>query len=144
MDINALKAEVAKLSSDSDYMDPGMQSAFKEHLQQTRSKLLEANESAVNEIKERGMPTGDEADKSSENEDVAKTHSEIDARKQQVTAINRALELIARGDYGYCIDCGDEIGVKRLLARPFAVRDIECATVHDKKNQLEFTRSPAV
>jgi len=40
--------------------------------------------------------------------------------------INEALQQIDRGEYGECTSCGDEIGVKRLLARPVARLCIDC------------------
>ena len=49
--------------------------------------------------------------------------------------IDEALEQINQGDYGECTSCGDEIGVKRLLARPVARLCIAC-----KEEQERFER----
>ena len=40
--------------------------------------------------------------------------------------IDEALERIDQGDFGECTSCGEEIGVKRLLARPVAGLCIAC------------------
>ena len=45
---------------------------------------------------------------------------------QLLKKINEALQQIDRGEYGECTSCGDEIGVKRLLARPVASLCIDC------------------
>jgi DnaK suppressor protein len=43
-----------------------------------------------------------------------------------LSKIDEALEQIDQGDYGECTSCGDEIGIKRLLARPVATLCIGC------------------
>ena len=49
--------------------------------------------------------------------------------------IDEALEQIDQGDYGECTSCGEEIEVKRLLARPVARLCIAC-----KEEQERFER----
>lgn len=43
-----------------------------------------------------------------------------------LSKIDEALERIDQGDYGECTSCGEEIGVKRLLAQPVAGICIDC------------------
>ena len=52
-----------------------------------------------------------------------------------LSKIDEALEQIDRGAYGECTSCGDDIGVKRLLARPVASLCIAC-----KEEQERFER----
>jgi DnaK suppressor protein len=52
-----------------------------------------------------------------------------------LSKIDVAIEQIDRGDYGECASCGDDIGVKRLLARPVARLCIGC-----KEEQERFER----
>ncbi len=51
--------------------------------------------------------------------------------------IEEALERIDQGDYGECTSCGEEVGVKRLLARPVARL---CITCKDEQELLERQR----
>jgi DnaK suppressor protein len=44
----------------------------------------------------------------------------------ELTAIDSALERVASGDYGLCIDCGVEIPTARLHANPIALRCLGC------------------
>ncbi len=46
--------------------------------------------------------------------------------------VNKALEKIAEGEYGECENCGEEIGLKRLEARPVARLCIECKSEQEK------------
>ena len=54
-----------------------------------------------------------------------------------LSRIEEALERIDRGDYGDCTSCGEEVGVKRLLARPVARLCIMCK---DEQELLERQR----
>ena len=49
-------------------------------------------------------------------------------RAQQVARIDAALARIASGDFGYCLDCGEEIPVKRLAVDPATPLCIDCAS----------------
>ena len=51
----------------------------------------------------------------------------LEAAREQVTAIDAALERLAEGRYGSCDQCGRPIGEDRLAARPAARTCIECA-----------------
>lgn len=48
-------------------------------------------------------------------------------RKAERTAIAAALQRIEEGEFGYCIECGDEIAEGRLRNNPTVVRCLECA-----------------
>ena len=51
----------------------------------------------------------------------------LEAAREQVAAIDVALERLAEGRYGICDQCGRPIGEDRLAARPAARTCIECA-----------------
>ena len=54
-------------------------------------------------------------------------------REQGLLAkIDAALEKIEQGEYGACVSCGEEIGVKRLQARPVAELCIDCKSEQEK------------
>ena len=49
-----------------------------------------------------------------------------------LSKIDAALEKIDAGEYGECTSCGEDIGVKRLKARPVAELCIECKSEQEK------------
>ena len=49
-----------------------------------------------------------------------------------LSKIDAALEKIVRGDYGKCMNCGEDIGIARLRARPVAELCIECKAEEEK------------
>lgn len=44
----------------------------------------------------------------------------------ELRAIGQALDRLARGEYGECIDCGLDIDARRLAVQPSAVRCVDC------------------
>jgi len=51
----------------------------------------------------------------------------------ELSRIAKALDLISKGSYGSCADCGAEIPMARLKAYPFADRCIRCATASEAR-----------
>lgn len=60
---------------------------------------------------------------------------------QKASDLNAALDRIQAGDYGVCIDCGNEINFKRLSAYPTAERCIECQSQLEKNFASDHTPS---
>jgi DnaK suppressor protein len=61
----------------------------------------------------------------------------IQMKSETLNKINDALSRLEQGDYGYCFDCGDEVGEKRLRALPFAVRCKDCEEAKEVAEQRE-------
>jgi RNA polymerase-binding transcription factor len=56
-----------------------------------------------------------------------------DRERKLLAKVEEALKRIDMGTFGICEDCGGEIGVKRLQARPVATLCIECKTLQEKR-----------
>ncbi|HEV57559.1 MAG TPA: TraR/DksA family transcriptional regulator [Phycisphaerales bacterium] len=48
-------------------------------------------------------------------------------REEQLLRIGAALRRMDEGDYGWCVDCGEEIDLRRLRIDPAATRCVACA-----------------
>jgi RNA polymerase-binding protein DksA len=59
-----------------------------------------------------------------------------DRGREEIATVDRALGLIARGDYGRCEDCGEEIPMARLEALPTATTCVTCAENRDRIARL--------
>jgi DnaK suppressor protein len=70
----------------------------------------------------------DTTDIASEESDRDMTLRMHDHERKLVEEIRTALKRVEEGDYGVCEACGDEIGERRLLARPMATHCIDCMT----------------
>jgi DnaK suppressor protein len=61
----------------------------------------------------------------------------IQMKSETLNKINDALARLEHGTYGYCFDCGEEIGEKRLRALPFAVRCKDCEEAREVAEQRQ-------
>ena len=61
----------------------------------------------------------------------------IQMKSETLNKVDDALRRRDQGDYGYCYECGEEIGEKRLRALPFAVRCKECEEEKEVAEQRE-------
>ncbi len=60
-----------------------------------------------------------------------------DRERKLLKKINESIELIEMGDYGYCENCGVEIGIQRLEARPTANLCIDCKTLDEIRERQQ-------
>jgi len=57
--------------------------------------------------------------------------------RKLIVKMREAIERIDSGTYGICEECGENIGVKRLMARPVTTLCIECKTIEEKRQKLQ-------
>ncbi|KJS01801.1 MAG: conjugal transfer protein TraR [Desulfobulbaceae bacterium BRH_c16a] len=58
-----------------------------------------------------------------------------DRERKLLTKIDEAIARIEEGSYGVCEDCGEEIGLKRLEARPVTTLCIDCKTLQETREK---------
>ena len=58
-----------------------------------------------------------------------------DRELKLIKKIDFSIEALKEGDYGYCDDCGMDIGIARLEARPTATKCVECKTIAELKEK---------
>jgi DnaK suppressor protein len=58
-----------------------------------------------------------------------------DRERKLVSKIEDAIARIDDGSYGICEDCGEEIGLKRLEARPVTMLCIDCKTIQETREK---------
>lgn len=60
-----------------------------------------------------------------------------DRERKLLSKIEEALERVEEGEFGICEDCGEEIGLKRLEARPVTTLCIDCKTIQETKERSQ-------
>ncbi len=100
--------------------------------QAIHSALVNAEDKTYAEVAGRVLDSAEEsvADMFADDK-ILKIQKEVTEQADVVAALAR----ITDGTYGACIDCGDEIGVKRLDATPTAKRCIRCQTHYERQYQ---------
>ena len=60
----------------------------------------------------------------------------VERESKLLPKIDKALLRIKAGDYGYCLETGDPIGLKRLIARPIASLCLDAQERHEKMERI--------
>lgn len=131
-----LNAQIEALG-EQEYMSDAQLEIFKTHLEIEQARLIERQlEIKQNSMKNPESISGDEADRAFAIQSSTEYLSESLKNKVMLNSISKALNAIKAGDYGYCIDCGEEVGIKRLINQPAACRDVECETIAESKSKV--------
>ncbi len=67
------------------------------------------------------------ADSAAATAERSETLAFIENARERLAAADAALAHMDSGDYGTCVDCGNEIPIARLEARPMSIRCVDCA-----------------
>lgn len=107
-----------------DYMNADHLEFFREKLLQSQQELLSNATATANHLQEQEA-TPDPADRATLEEEYALELRTRDRERKLLQKIQSSLRDIDEGSYGYCVDTGEPIGLKRLLARPTATLTVE-------------------
>ncbi|TKB28511.1 RNA polymerase-binding protein DksA [Desulfopila sp. IMCC35006] len=110
---------------DEEYMCFNHRQYFTQKLLSWRRQLVEQAELFFEELKGDRLRTADILDQSAQQTEIFVDFSTRERQNKLIEEIDLALARIKDGEYGYCEITGDEIGLKRLEARPVATRCIE-------------------
>ncbi len=127
-----LTEEQIRQAAEQDYMNQAQLIFFKALL----IDLHETTHERIQETKDQmasPMELSDEGDRASWEEQCAILLRIVDREQKLLPKIQEALERIRLGDYGYCLETGDPIGIPRLLARPTAEYCADVKTVKEIK-----------
>lgn len=91
----------------------------------------------IGELVDQRDVLADTTDIASEESDRDLTLRMHDHERKVVDEIRFAIRRIDDGDYGVCESCGDDIGERRLLARPMATHCIDCMTEIESTQRRE-------
>ena len=119
------------------YMSAAMKKHFNAVLIDWREHLKEEMQKTFDHLKTKGETYADPVDRASQEEEFAFELRTRDRERKLTNKIAISIEKIKQDDYGWCESCGDEIGIKRLEARPTATHCIHCKTLDEiKEKQL--------
>ena len=117
------------------YMSPGQREHFIGILNTWRNQLVKKFEGMVAHFQDEANVLPDMADRASREEGFSMELHTHSRESRLMGKIDQTLENIDSGVYGYCEECGVEIGIRRLEARPTAALCIDCKQVAEIKEQ---------
>ena len=119
------------------YMNKKQQAHFVAILTAWKTELEDEIDRTIDHMRDGGNASPDPNDRASQETDISLELRSRDREGKLIKKINEALERLEDGDYGYCENCGEEVGVSRLEARPTAELCIDCKTLDEiREKQL--------
>lgn len=114
-----------KPSAEEEYMSTLQQEYFRQRLQHWRADLVEESKQTIENLREEVRDIGDEAERATRETENSLELRTRDRYRKLIGKIDSTLKRLDAGDYGYCVDTGEEIGLERLDARLTAERTID-------------------
>lgn len=124
-----------KMKKGEAYMNEAQKEHFKGILNSWRHSLTSKIDETVSHLKDESGQFADLNDRATQEEEFSLELRARDRESKLVAKITEALRSIDDDEYGYCNECGVEIGVKRLEARPTATMCIDCKTMEEMKEK---------
>ncbi len=128
------EGELLKMA-DSNYMNEQQLGFFKHRLQQMERELLQNADETTEHLRETVI-VPDPADRATIEEEHALELRTRDRERKLLKKVQQALTRIDSGDYGYCEETGEPIGIPRLLARPTATLSLEAQQRREMKQKM--------
>ncbi len=121
---------------DSEYMNDKQIEFFKARLQQQKDDLLSNAGETTEHLREDTSIVPDPADRATIEEEHALELRTRDRERKLLKKIAQSLGRLETGDYGFCDETGEPIGLARLLARPTATLSLEAQQRRELKQKM--------
>ena len=123
---------------DEEYMNDAQMEHFRQILKAWRNQLREEVDRTVTHMKDEAANFPDPVDRAAQEEEFSLELRTRDRERKLLKKIEKTLKRIEEDDFGFCDQCGIEIGIRRLEARPTADLCIDCKTMAEiKEKQLQ-------
>ncbi len=122
-------------SEDEPFMNDQQLLYFRKKLLDWKAEILKSSRETLDNLQESGQHP-DLTDRASSETERALELRARDRQRKLVSKIDEALMRIQDGTYGYCIDTGEPISLKRLEARPVVERSLEAQERHERRERI--------
>lgn len=122
-------------AKDEEYMSSAQQEHFRKILMAWKDELMTEVDRTIHTMQDESTALPDVNDRATQEEEFAIELRTRDRERKLIRKIEQSLEVLTAGDYGYCDECGTEIGLRRLEARPTATLCIDCKTLAEIKEK---------
>jgi DnaK suppressor protein len=117
------------------YMSKEQTEHFRQILLSWKRDLMEEVDRTVTHMKDEAANFPDPNDRATQEEEFSLELRTRDRERKLIRKIDDALKRIEDGSYGYCLETGEEIGIKRLEARPVATLSIEAQERRERRER---------
>lgn len=123
-------------SVDEPFMNELQREYFRRKLEAWKSELLDESRNTLEGLQDGTRSIPDVADRASEETDRSLELRTRDRQRKLVTKIDGALRRLDEDEFGYCVDTGEPISLKRLDARPIATMSLEAQERHERREKV--------
>ena len=123
-------------TDDEEFMNPLQQEYFRQKLLRWRVELLRESSDTLESMQEENLAQPDLTDRASMETDRSIELRTRDRERKLLKKIQQSIQKIEAGEYGWCEETGDPIGVARLLARPTATLSLEAQQRRELKQRM--------
>jgi len=134
--MSASEVEEYRPSEDEPFMNDRQKEYFKKKLLSWKQDIIRESEGTLNNLQEDNNHLPDIADRASSETEKALELRTRDRQRKLISKIDAALRRIETGEYGYCEETGEPIGVRRLDARPIATLSLEAQERHEREEKV--------
>jgi DnaK suppressor protein len=117
------------------YMSKEQTEHFRKILLSWKRDLMVEVDRTVTHMKDEAANFPDPNDRATQEEEFSLELRTRDRERKLIRKIDDALKRIEDGSYGYCLETGEEIGIKRLEARPVATLSIEAQERRERRER---------
>jgi len=118
-----------------DYMNEAQLQFFKQRLLEIRAQLLNNADDTGQHLRENETTT-DPSDRATLEEEYTLELRTRDRERKLLKKVEKSLKLIEDGEYGFCEETGEPIGIPRLLARPTATLSLEAQERRERMQKM--------
>jgi len=132
----ALPSEAELLAMpESDYMNAQQLNFFRERLRQLEQEILSNADETTEHLRETQF-VPDPADRATIEEEHALELRTRDRERKLLKKVQQSIARIESGEYGWCEETGEPIGIPRLLARPTATLSLEAQERREMRQKM--------
>ncbi len=133
--VRELTEEEILKAPEKNYMNEAQRAFFKKRLLDLKTQLLQNADDTGERLRETEITT-DPSDRATLEEEYTLELRTRDREHKLLKKVEKSLRLIDNGEYGYCEETGEPIGIPRLLARPTATLSLEAQERREQVQKL--------
>ncbi|MET0546796.1 MAG: RNA polymerase-binding protein DksA [Caulobacterales bacterium] len=125
-----------KPSEDEPFMNERQQAYFRRKLLDWKEQIHIESRGTIENLQKETVALPDLADRASSESERGVELRTRDRQRKLIAKIDAALKRIDDGEYGYCEETGEPIGLGRLEARPVATLSLEAQERHERRERV--------
>ena len=118
------------------YMCAKHKAFFRQLLSKWKNDLIDQNNRIIFGNSDDNASSADIVDQATSYSGKTVEMRTVNRNKKLISKIDESLKKIDEGTYGFCEETGEEIGLKRLIARPIAYLTVEAQEKHEKQEKI--------